>query len=204
MGGDAQRGMVVEAAPSASLEVSEPDLLLELLIVAFDPPAQLGEFDQAAEGDVVGYGREPVLGRLRLTFGPLDQQPLFVSAGGEIVIAMAGANPNPGEAGGQPVGRALAPPDRPPCLRRQTEREVLRRDGLVVGRPFDELGRTPAARPRLRRQRRHPRTPDRGLRQDAGHVDQSESSDAGTQIRVVPYPASISTTPWGRLASQAA
>ena len=31
----------------------EPDLLLELLIVALDAPAQLGEIDQAIEGDVV-------------------------------------------------------------------------------------------------------------------------------------------------------
>ena len=31
-------------------EVAEPDLLLELLVIALDAPAQLGEVDQAAEG----------------------------------------------------------------------------------------------------------------------------------------------------------
>jgi hypothetical protein len=29
----------VEAAPSTALEVAEPDLLLEFLVVTFDPPA---------------------------------------------------------------------------------------------------------------------------------------------------------------------
>ena len=43
VGGDAQRGVVVEAAPSSALEMPKPNLLLEFLIVALDPPAQLGE-----------------------------------------------------------------------------------------------------------------------------------------------------------------
>ena len=35
---DAQGGVVVEAPPTAAFEVSKPDLLLELLIVALDAP----------------------------------------------------------------------------------------------------------------------------------------------------------------------
>src|SRR4051812_36030233 len=38
IGGDAQTGMVVEAAPAAALEVPEPKLLLEVLVVALDAP----------------------------------------------------------------------------------------------------------------------------------------------------------------------
>src|SRR5689334_20614762 len=41
VGGDAQAGVVVEAAPAAALEVAEPELLLQLLEVALDAPAQL-------------------------------------------------------------------------------------------------------------------------------------------------------------------
>src|SRR5674536_388595 len=77
VGGDAQRGVVVEAAPPSALEMPKPDLLLELLIVALDAPAQLGEVDQRAERDILGKGREPVFGRLFLAFGPLDQQPFL-------------------------------------------------------------------------------------------------------------------------------
>src|SRR5450432_1585116 len=42
----------MEAAPSAPFEMPEPDLLLEFLIVALDAPAQLGDVDQPAEGNV--------------------------------------------------------------------------------------------------------------------------------------------------------
>src|SRR3954466_5009995 len=48
IGGDAKRGVMVEAAPAAALEVPKPQFLLELLlIVAFDAPPELGKFDQA-------------------------------------------------------------------------------------------------------------------------------------------------------------
>src|SRR4030081_2812827 len=53
---------MMKAAPAASLIVSEPDLLLELLIVALDAPAQFGEIDQLAEADLLRQGREPVFG----------------------------------------------------------------------------------------------------------------------------------------------
>ena len=61
--------MVVEAAPSTPFEVPEPDFPLELLIVALDAPAQLGEVDQTTEGDLFGKGREPVFGGLVLALG---------------------------------------------------------------------------------------------------------------------------------------
>src|SRR3954467_14857575 len=41
IGCDAKRGVMVEAAPAAALEVPEPEFLLELLIVAFDAPPEL-------------------------------------------------------------------------------------------------------------------------------------------------------------------
>jgi nitrate/nitrite transporter NarK len=40
---------MVEAAPSPSFKMSQPDLLLEFLIVAFDPPSQLA-------GVIIGFG----------------------------------------------------------------------------------------------------------------------------------------------------
>src|SRR4051812_7265784 len=41
VGRDAQAGVVVEAAPAAALEVPQAELLLQLLEVALDAPAQL-------------------------------------------------------------------------------------------------------------------------------------------------------------------
>src|SRR3954466_9340835 len=50
VGRDAQGGVVVEAAPAAALEVPEAQLLLQLLEVALDAPAQLRDRDQLLEG----------------------------------------------------------------------------------------------------------------------------------------------------------
>jgi hypothetical protein len=66
--------VVVEAAPSTTLEMSKSDFLLELLIIALDAPAQLGEVDQISEvAASLGYtsiaggvGLIPKLARERL------------------------------------------------------------------------------------------------------------------------------------------
>src|SRR5215469_11228880 len=46
VGGNAERGMMMEAAPGTALEVVKPQFLLEFLEVALDSPAQLGRPDQ--------------------------------------------------------------------------------------------------------------------------------------------------------------
>src|SRR5215216_925447 len=76
-GRDAQRGVMVEAAPPASFKVTQPHFLLELLIIALDAPAQLGGVDQIGGRDVLRQGREPIFGWLVLALGPLDEQPLL-------------------------------------------------------------------------------------------------------------------------------
>src|SRR5262252_11073359 len=68
---------MMEASPSAPLEVAEPNLLLEFLIVALDAPAQLGKIDEAPKADARRQRREPIFGRLGFAPRPLDQQPLL-------------------------------------------------------------------------------------------------------------------------------
>src|SRR5215831_19553000 len=77
---------MVEAAPSPSFKMSQPDLLLEFLIVAFDPPSQLGNVDELTECDVFRKRRQPIFDRLLLAFGPFNQQPLLRPTVGEPVI----------------------------------------------------------------------------------------------------------------------
>jgi hypothetical protein len=48
--------MMVKTMPSAPLEVAEPDLLLELVIITLDASAQFGDVDKAAESDVAWQG----------------------------------------------------------------------------------------------------------------------------------------------------
>ena len=86
------RGVMVEATPSAPFKIPEPDLLLEFLIVAFDAPAQFGNIHKHRKFDVFRQGREPVFGRLLLALGPLDQQPFLRARFGEFLVAMRRAN----------------------------------------------------------------------------------------------------------------
>src|SRR5271157_5947198 len=132
IGGDAQRGVVVEAAPSTAFEMSKSDFLLELLIIALDAPAQLGEVDQISEGNVLRKRRKPVFGRLALAFRPLDQQPFLRAQLGAPFVAMRGANPQACKARAQRFGCALAPCNRAPGPFRQAERQRLDRDRSVL------------------------------------------------------------------------
>ena len=49
--GNTERGMVVKSAPSAPLIIAEAEFLLQPLIIALDPPSQLGEINQTLVGD---------------------------------------------------------------------------------------------------------------------------------------------------------
>jgi hypothetical protein len=52
VGRDAQRGVVVEASPSSSFEMSEPNFLFELLIIALDSLTQPRQIYQRRKSDV--------------------------------------------------------------------------------------------------------------------------------------------------------
>src|SRR5262249_17704429 len=105
---DAQGCVMMEAAPAAAFVVTKPDLLLELLIVTLDTPAELGKIDELLEADAFRQRREPVLGRLFFVLGPLDQQPLPRQRLGNQPVA-SDTDAHPREARGQLVGRAFAP-----------------------------------------------------------------------------------------------
>src|SRR5580700_7630817 len=77
VGSNTEGGMVVEAAPPAPFIITKPELLLQLLIIALDPPSQLCDINQTFEGDILWQSGKPILGRLGFFWRPLDQQPLF-------------------------------------------------------------------------------------------------------------------------------
>src|SRR5712692_6225759 len=65
----------METAPAAALVVIEPDLVLELLEVALDAPADFHEADELVERDRGRHRRQPVLRGRRLAPRPLHEQP---------------------------------------------------------------------------------------------------------------------------------
>src|SRR3954451_18382740 len=146
IGCDAKRGVMVEAAPAAALEVPEPEFLLELLVVAFDAPPELGKFDQALEADLLRQRREPVFGGLLLSFRPLDQEPFLRARFAQPVVAMSGSHPQPCPAQGEPVAYSLSPTDRGPRRRPKSKRQRLDRGCLVLAIPAHQLGWSSPAR----------------------------------------------------------
>src|SRR5215208_543684 len=98
--------MVMEASPTSSLKVPEPELLFEFLVVPLDAPAQLRERDEAVEGDVFRKGRKPELRGLLLLSWPFDEEPFLVTGNASIEVPVGGANTDAREARDQVVGVA--------------------------------------------------------------------------------------------------
>ena len=100
---------MMEATPATALEGPEPKLLLEFLIVALDPPAQLGQADQRLERGVGRQAGQPVPGRLFLAFWPFGQQPQLGPGLTAVMVPVPRADPQGGKARGEIALAALAP-----------------------------------------------------------------------------------------------
>src|SRR5215475_11952090 len=100
---------MVKAAPPAPFISAQAKFLLELLIIALNPPPQLCQIDQTIEGGILGQGGKPILGRLGLVFRPFDQKPLFSAQLAQRVIAMRRPHPPPAKLLGQSIGVSDSP-----------------------------------------------------------------------------------------------
>src|ERR1700687_4023624 len=70
---DAEHPVMVEALPAAPFVVVQAHLVLQLLVVALDPPAELDQPHEIVERYRRGDVREPVLRRFLLSGRPLHQ-----------------------------------------------------------------------------------------------------------------------------------
>src|SRR4051795_5602071 len=129
----------MEAAPAASLVVSKTQFLFELLVIALDPPAQLGQIDQAIERHVRRDGGQPILCGLGGALGPFDPHPFLAARLGPPIIVMRRPHPYPGKARDQRSRASLAPGNRLPVCRRQAERKRLDAHRTVLGVVAHEL-----------------------------------------------------------------
>ena len=84
---------MVETAPASSFEVPEPKFLFQLLVIALNDPALLGQSHQIAQLGGSRQSGEPVLGRLRFTPRPFDDQPYLL--GGELYAYSRGVPAEP-------------------------------------------------------------------------------------------------------------
>ena len=164
----------MEAAPAAAFEVTEPDLLLELTVIALDPPAQLGQTDQIRQGRRLGQRGQPVFGRSLFGVRPFNQEPLLATAfRGSVWCTRRGpVRRQSARTTGRPSPHATSPCARPPSADRAPvpwPRPVrARRGGRVVHRLA--IRRGPLAR-----------GPHQDGRLDADHVEHAQFRHAVTQ-----------------------
>jgi len=62
---------MMESPPASPFQMSQAEFALQFLVVAFDAPSQLDDVDENRERHILGQGREPVFGWLRLALWPL-------------------------------------------------------------------------------------------------------------------------------------
>ena len=68
---------MVESSPTSTLVVAQAEVLLQILVVAFDAPALVGNADQLVDRGVLRQSGQEVFARLGVAGWPLDEQPLL-------------------------------------------------------------------------------------------------------------------------------
>ncbi|KVU18824.1 hypothetical protein WK62_23580 [Burkholderia ubonensis] len=79
---------MMKPSPTAPFVVAQTEILFQILIVALDAPALVGDANQRVERRVWRQSRKPIIERLRITFGAFDQQPFLIAQCGPPVIAV--------------------------------------------------------------------------------------------------------------------
>ena len=129
VGGDAQTGVVMKAAPAPALIVPQTQLLFEVLVVALDAPAHLGLKHHALQWYVLCQRGQPALHRLLVALGPFDERPRLGAPVLARLIAVGSTHAKTGKPRAQREVGALAPLQRVPRRGRQAERHLLETEG---------------------------------------------------------------------------
>src|SRR5438876_8656183 len=151
---DAERGVMMEAAPAPAFEVIQPQLVLELLVVPLDAPAQHRQADQVDRGRRRWQRGEPILDRRSFPPRPFDEQPLFEPGCRAPVVAMRGPDADRREARPHRAARACAPGHGAPSPRRQLLSQGPYAEWSMPPGPADQCRRSAVASILRRGQRR--------------------------------------------------
>src|SRR6266481_1074572 len=151
----------MKPSPVPSFKVTQSKFLLQFLVVALDAPTQLRRTHQLAHAARRREVGEPVLGRLLLCLGPLDQQPLFVARLAALVVPMCDADAQGGEAGMHRAASSFAPTHAAQVARTQTQGQFFDRKRLMSLIPPEQFRWTSHDATHLGRERNEARRPDR-------------------------------------------
>src|SRR6516165_3326510 len=122
----------MKASPASTFIVIEAEFLLELLIVALDPPAQFGRLHKARERRIGWQSGKPIFDRCAFALRPFDEQPFSGVGLRAPVISMRRMNAQAGETGAERLVDAFTPCDLTPGAGRQRLGDLLGGLRLVV------------------------------------------------------------------------
>src|SRR2546422_7793764 len=161
---------MVEAPPASPFEMIEPQLVLELLVVPLDTPAQHREADQIRPRRRRRQRGQPILDRCGFGARPLDEQPLLGARRRTPVVAVRGPHADRREARPHRAPCSLAPRHGTPRPRRQLLGQCPHAEWSMSPCAADQ-GRWPALASILRRwQRRAAGRPHGRLGADANDI----------------------------------
>ena len=109
---------MMESLPASPFEMSQAEFALQFLVVAFDAPSQLDDVAENRERHILGQGREPVFGWLRLALRPFDDETFDGMRRHEFVVTRGRPDPRGGEARRQRLVLNLGATRRPSRPRR--------------------------------------------------------------------------------------
>ena len=110
----------------------QPEVLLEVLVVALDAPTHLGFKHHALERRVLRQRGKPIFERLGIALGPLDEQPLGLAHFIAQVVAVCRTHAHAGEARPQLGVGSFAPGDGVPMLGPELQGQCLDRLRMVL------------------------------------------------------------------------
>jgi len=144
VGGDAERGMMLESPPASPLVMGEAEFGFELLIIALDAPAEIDDIDERRQADFGRQGREKVFAGPGLALWPFDQEPFDGVRRRALPIARGRTNAQGAKARRERRDRALAPGARDKTFQRQAQGQFLDGDRRVTGVAAQSRRWTPA------------------------------------------------------------
>src|SRR5207247_9768022 len=136
---------MVKAPPASPFKMIEPQLVLQLLVVPLDAPAQHGELDQIGARRRRRQRGQPILDRGGFGARPLDEQPLLGARRRTPVVAVRGPHADSSEARTHRALGALAPGHGAPGPRRQLLGPGPYAEGSMPPRAADQRRRPAVA-----------------------------------------------------------
>ena len=93
--------VVVKTTPTSTFVMGQSEFAFQLLVIAFDAPAQFGFVDENLQRRVLGQGREPIFRWLSFSIRPFNEEPFQRMRFGPIVIMRGWAQTHGGKARGE-------------------------------------------------------------------------------------------------------